>query len=63
MSVSVGIKYKKFKTKNGTIEKCFGYIEGPITLMREHFPNEFEGLAALQKKKIKEELIKRGEII
>jgi hypothetical protein len=33
MGIKIYKKSKKFKTRNGTISRTFGYIEGPLRQM------------------------------
>jgi|ETN01SMinimDraft_4_1059930.scaffolds.fasta_scaffold185407_1 hypothetical protein len=39
MGIKLYRKTKRFKTKNGTILRTFGYIEGPLMQMSKMFPD------------------------
>ena len=42
MTIKFYKKLKKFKTKNGTILRSFGFIEGPLMQMSKVFPHTFD---------------------
>ena len=42
MGIKLYRKTKRFKTKNGTILRSFGFIEGPLMQMSKVFPHTFD---------------------
>ena len=50
MGIKIYKKQKEFKTKNGSIMRSFGFIEGPLMQMSKMYPHAFDLLTNENKK-------------